>query len=78
MPPIYHRHDQFTKNLLHDALIRAGGAPKKGRVGGGRGGRRTGESLVPTAFAILPVPQSVHCSVSRRRSSNRTCGVTPQ
>lgn len=30
----------------------------KGRVGGGRGGCRSRESLLPAAFALMPVPQS--------------------
>jgi hypothetical protein len=32
--------------------------PDQGRVGGGRGGCRSRESLLPAAFACLPVPQS--------------------
>jgi hypothetical protein len=47
---------------------------EQGRVGGGRGGRRSRESLLPAAFALTPVPQSRPYSVSHRRSSNRTCG----
>ena len=32
--------------------------PEEGRVGGGLGGCRSRESLLPAAFALMPVPQS--------------------
>jgi hypothetical protein len=46
----------------------------EGRVDGGRGGCRSRESLFPAAFATRRCLSLDPDSVSRRRSSNRTCG----
>jgi hypothetical protein len=44
------------------------------RVEDGRGDRRSRGVAVSAGFRNVAVPQSVHDSVSRPRSSNRTCG----
>jgi len=48
--------------------------PRVGRVEVWRGGGRSRGVAVSGGFRPTPVPRSVPCSVSRPRSSNRTCG----